>query len=382
MTQFNFTDDALSIDDESTTANEDKVVVKQSSKTKKRKTKTSVDKKQEAVPVSDDIYIPSGCTLVDLACTDTIKGFCPVGHTVNIIGDSNAGKTMLAVASMAETFARYANMFQYKFYDFEQAMSFDVPSLFGNRFSDAFVIEEPEHTPEWSIEAVASKVIADCKEHAQFIVIDSADGMLSNVEMEAIVAGKQLEQTAYGGPRAKAMTTFFRQVCPAVAKSNSFMIVLSQAKDNMGFGAMFKPKVRYGGKALAFYAYIELWLARAEAIKAKDTVLGSWTKAKVERSKANGKRRIVEFPILPAYGIDNTRGNMRWLLNENVISKVGRKLDLSSLGIEDNEKGDVLKYVEENGYTDKVVQAVVDKWNANEAELIEKTFGGRKSRYE
>lgn len=332
--------------------------------------------------IANQIYIPSSSTLIDIACTDTTKGFCTAGHTVNIVGDPNSGKTMIATASMAETFYKLMGYFRNKFRDFEQAMSFDLAGLFGQPFADSFEHLLPEHTLEWSIEATANSIISECAKGPCFEIIDSVDGMLAEEEIKMIMAGKAIERSAWGGPRAKAMTQFYRSVCPAIAKSGSFLIVLSQAKDNMGFGAQFKPKTRYGGKSLAFYAYVEMWLARTGSLKVDKTVIGSTNAAKIERSKVNGKRRIAEFSILPAYGVDNTRSCIDWLIKEGAVGKKkgASKVDLNPIGIPYFGTEPYL-YVEEHDRLDDVVEATRVQWAKNEAEYIKKAFGGRKPRY-
>lgn len=359
-------------------------------------------KKEDVVdvePIShSNIYIASGSTLFDLACTDRLDGFCKAGHIVNIIGDRNSGKTALSLASMAETEHRLPNHFKHKFIDYETTMSFDVPTLYGSKFNKALDVVVPDNTIDWCIEESATKVVDWCKEGPCFFVLDSVDVMKSRKEMEDIINGVPFVKEAYGGSRPPAMTAFFRTVCAAIARSGSFMIVLSQAKDNMGFGAMFKPKVRAGGSSLGFYAYHEIWLAPEKTILADKIKIGQWTKAKVERSKANGKKRTVLFPIMPAYGIDNTRANIEWLLEEKVISLTPgvtvaeakeKEIEPQKKGLYDLRKigmnyvgDDPYGYIEENKFCERLTMVVKGQWDRNEKELIDKTFGGRKGRYD
>jgi len=363
------------------------------------------EKKKKVVKtkVLPNVYIPSGCTLTDLGCTDTLKGFCPAGHTVNIIGDRNAGKTALSLASMAETEYRRPKYFKMKFIDYEQAMSFDIKKLYGENFHKVFELQTPEDTLEWAIENIATRIVEEVKSGPHFYVIDSAEVMKPKEEIELILAGLPVEAKPYGGPRSKAMTAFFRTVCPAIANSGSFMIVLSQAKDNMGsFDAKFIKKYRAGGRALAFYAYVEMWVAPAGEIKSGGLKIGAWARAISERSKCNGKKRDALFPILPAYGVDDLRGNIEWLIEKKVLarhegitieaakkmSKNGPKvepikkgsIDLSNIGLDYIGLNPYL-FIEENGHNEVVLGAVKSMWDAIEADIIEKTFGGRKGRY-
>ena len=353
------------------------------------------------------LMIPSGITLLDLACTDTTDGFCEAGHCVNSIGDRNAGKTMQLVASMAETYHRYGDYFDYKLLDAENAYSFDTAGLFGKKFANALEIIPIPLEIDWCTQAVADRMIGWMKKKPQYFGIDSVDQLRAKTEYENDAKGE------FGGAlalRAVANKYLLRRVSGRIASTNSFLVYLSQAAEAIGFGAKFNPKIRGGGKSLGFYAYIELWLSKGGAIKQGDVKVGDWTIAKTARSKANGKAREVWFPILPAYGIDDTRANIDWLFEEGVIrpdmpkkeknvyavvpdkdekADVGdkekkncaRDYDLRKIGI-DYLGRDPLLFVEQNGLVGKIVEQVKLRWDANEKKLVDKTFGGRKHRYE
>ena len=349
-------------------------------------------------PVRKGIYVSSGCTILDLTCTGTTKGFCTAGHTVNIIGDRNSGKTALSLAGAAETEFRVPDYFEHKFIDLEQAMNFDISGLFGRKFADKLEVINPEISLEWSIESIGTKMLAWMAHRPQLFILDSVDAMQPEEEIKAILAGQNVERGPFGGPAPKALTVFFRSIIPAVAKSGSFLFVLSRAKDNLGFGAKFAPKTRAGGSSLGFNAFIEMWLAPHEQIKEGGSMVGRWTTAKIERSKVNGaNKRECLFPILPKYGIDNTRANVRWLLDEGVIQmaepitiKTAKALDIEPIkagsydlnNISINYVGtDPLGYIEANGLCDHLTACVKEHWDAKERDLHEKTFGGRESRY-
>ena len=353
-----------------------------------------------------DVMIPSGITLLDLACTDTTDGFCGVGHGINIVGDRNSGKTAAAVASAAETHRRYGDHFDYKLLDLENAYSFNTAALWGSKFAKALDVIPVQHDIGWCTEAIAAKMVTWMKVKPQFFIVDSVDFLRARKEF---TNPENLSKDGKKGidPRAAANNFFFRLVIPKLAETGSVLIYLSQARDNIGFGAMFVEKVRSGGRALGYNAYIELWLSAGKTIKTGGLKVGNWVYAKAERSKANGKKRTVKFPVLPAYGIDDTRANIEWLVEEGVIKKTaantdrkratyktvgaedvedeeetkGKLYDMTSIGI-DYVGDEPYLYVEENGLVGKVVEAVKARWAANEQKLIESTFGGRKSRYE
>lgn len=355
------------------------------------------------------IMIPSGITLLDLAGSDTTDGFCSAGHCVNSIGDRNAGKTMQALASMAETHRRYGDMFDYKVYDAENAFNFKVRELFGSKFSEHLEVIPVPLEKDWCTQALAAKILATMDSgKPQFVVVDSMDQLRALKEFENDDAGELEGALAL---RAVANKYFLRRLIPRIASTGSFMIYLSQATEAIGMKAKFTPKIRGGGKALGYYAFIELWLSKGGQIKIGDVKVGDWTIAKIARSKENGKAREAWFPILPAYGVDDTRANIDWLFEEGVIvpdkspeekakkktyqvagngkeedadskkKKTNSVYDLRKIGIEYVGK-DACLFVEQNGLVDKVVEAVKVRWATNEQKLIDCTFGGRKPRYE
>ena len=375
----------------------------------KRNKKVGADGVLAVETAKPRLMIPSGVTLLDLSSTDTISGFCEAGHSVNSIGDRNAGKTMQALGSMAETFYRYGDAFEYKLLDAENAYTFNTAALFGKRFAAALEVIPIPLEIEWCTQKLALRMLEWMGGKPQFFVLDSMDQLLAEQEYKNDAKGDVGGAMAL---RAVANRYLFRRIAPKIASTNSFLIYLSQAADAIGMKAMFSPKIRGGGKSLGFNAYIELWLSKGGAIKQGDVKVGDWTIAKTARSKANGKAREVWFPIMPAYGIDDNRANIQWLYEEGVIKpdavkaekgskkvyeiaekKADRELaekeqkngpkeyDLRKIGIEYVGKEPML-FVEENGLVGKVVEAVKARWDANEQDLIDKTFGGRKSRYE
>lgn len=354
-----------------------------------------------------DLLIPSGITLLDLACTDTTDGFCETGHGANIIGDRNSGKTAVSLASAGETFRRHGDHFDYKLLDLENAYNFPTERLWGKKFAKAFEVIPVPHHIDWCTEAIADRMVKWMEEKPQFFILDSVDFLRCRKEH---VNPENLSKEGKKGidPRAMANNYFFRMVIPKLAETGSFLIYLSQARVNIGHNSMFVEKVRSGGSALGFNAYIELWLSPGKGIKTGGLKVGAWTYGNVERSKSNGKnKRRAKFPILPAYGVDDTRANIEWLVEEGIVKKTTAdgekpKKQYAIVGAKEEDDGEETKgkfynlnpigieyfgddpylFVEENGHVDKVVAAVKDRWDFNEAALIAATFGGRKSRYE
>ena len=347
-------------------------------------------RKTKDVPVTHGVsesqgvkLIPSGATLLDLACSDTLAGFCLTGTATNIAGDRNSGKTLLAIASLAETFYRYGDHFEYKLYDTENAYSFDTAHLFGRAFAEALEVIAIPHDVEWCTEMLAHKFVEAMRKKPQVAVIDSMDGL---VPRAAIDMSEQVKSGKMGfSPDGKANRYFFRHVAPVLGETSSALIYLSQARDDIGSASFIKTKTRSGGKALGFYAHTEIWLSSAGQIQEtlpgdKKVRVGHWVQARVERSKINGKRRVVKFPVLSAYGIDNTQANLDWLVEEGVIKCARKVYDLKGLGY-DYQGKEPEWYIEDNNKHGELAHAVARKWQENEDLLVEKTLGQRRRRY-
>jgi len=71
--------------------------------------------------------IPSGCTVLNLACSDDPTGAFTPGHMVNLIGDSSTGKTFLALTMLADI-AHNSLFDDYRLIhdDVEEANEFDM----------------------------------------------------------------------------------------------------------------------------------------------------------------------------------------------------------------------------------------------------------------
>ncbi len=83
---------------------------------------------------STTLLVPSGSTLLNLACSGSTAGAYKVGKIVNIIGDSSAGKsiegfTLLAECANNPAFDKHELIYD----DVESANSFNLEYLFGEK---------------------------------------------------------------------------------------------------------------------------------------------------------------------------------------------------------------------------------------------------------
>jgi hypothetical protein len=169
---------------------------------------------------------------------------------------------------------------------------------------------------------------------------------------------------------------------PGLQKSNSILIVISQTRDNIGFGAQFNPKTHAGGRALKFYATVELWSSVREKIKkpvkGKRRTVGIICRLETKKNRITGKDRVVEFPIYHSVGIDDTGANVDYLFAENHWKPVVcGKIAAPEFGYKGTVEGLIIE-IEKNGHEKELQNIVANVWNGIEAACVVE----RKRRYE
>lgn len=281
--------------------------------------------------------IPSGSTLLNLACSDNPMGAFCKGKIINIIGDPSAGKTLVALSVLAEM-SMNDKWDAYDFYhdDAESGMSFDVAKLFGRRLADR--LKSPSYDedglPEGSdtvqrFHANLDRILDDGKPFVY--ILDSLDGLTSleeqekaNDNHELLEKGKDVKGS-YGGDKPKAMSQMFRLVNRRIKQTDSLLIILSQTRDKLDAGPFQSKKTVAGGRALEFYCAHRIWLDKMGHIDKLKRKIGTHTQARVTKNKLTGKLREVDFDIYYDYGVDDHASCIGFLLEEGVFKAPGTK---------------------------------------------------------
>ena len=240
---------------------------------------------------------PSGSTLLDLVN----GGGWPVGRIVHGAGASSAGKTQVFATEAMVNFDRTfpGSPITYvdaeNAYDAEYAVRLGLPSRIKPRNAEDLAGEIN------TIEAFAADVEKFCevipKDGHGLYVLDSFDALSDESERE-----RTLSDATYGGDKAKLYGAFCRKNSGLIAKKNVTLMVISQVRDNMGAGP-FAPKERIaGGRALKFYASVQVWLHHtkrlARTVRGIEREIGVLVRAKCEKNKISAPFRECTFPIL------------------------------------------------------------------------------------
>ena len=340
-----------------------------------------------------ELLIPSGSVLLNLACSDTWRGAFRPGRIVNIIGDSSAGKTLLALSMFAEMSVRPEfDGYRFIYDDAEHALDFDLESVVGE---DCVSRIEPPATDDG--EPVNSNTVQDfqyfvmkaIEEGKPFVyVLDSLDSLTTREEqdyvkdkLQALREGKQVSGT-YGTEKAKWLSQILRSIVAEVEKTKSLVVIISQTRDEIS-PMSFVQKTRAGGRALKFYSSHEIWLTVGQKLKktvsGRDYTIGTQVIAKVTKNKLTGKLREVTFPIYYSYGVDDVQACLDFLTKVGVAKKSGSKIKIEELGLEGMRKA-VIKEVEEKGLWEDLFDLTEKAWNDIESKLADE-FAGRVPKY-
>lgn len=369
-------------------------------------------KKPETVKIKDSLS--TGSTLLNLACSGKQRGGLSRGHYYHFVGGSESGKSFLACTCFAEASIN-PNFDDYQFiYDSpEDGMLADVHHFFGKKAATR--IKPPRTTksglpqPSVTIEEFFYN-LSDALDRGPCIwVEDSLDALGTGAETDQFETNKKAHEDgkdakgSYGTARAKVNSGYFREVLQRVRETGSILIIISQTRDNIGFGATFNPKVFGGGHALTFYATLQLWssVKREEKVDyaGKPRSQGIIATVKVKKNRQTGRKSSVDIPIYWSSGIDDVGGNIDYLIeeghwcnksdgdedNKKVKAKVnGEKPKRTPSVINAVEfkktlkKHQLVKYIEDNDLEVELAAIVAKVWHTIEDAVAVQ----RKSRYE
>lgn len=287
--------------------------------------------------IKPKMLFPSGSTLLNLACSETVDGGFVLGTIVTTPGSSSGGKTILVLTAMALGF--YSKWFpEHSFIldEAEEALNFDMNYLFNKKFPEALV--SPPLGKSRTIQEFKANMVLLGKKGKPFIyVLDSLDSLASDEELEkemkkALAMAKSPDHAtkiagSYGVEKAKIIGQVLRMTNNIVKNTNSLLIIVQQRRQKMNAGPFSSPWKTSGGEAPFYYSTHQIWLNKIGDIKEKDRKIGTHVRAEVRKNKITGKIRIVEFDIYTDYGIDDTSSMIEFLVKEGAWKKRNHVID-------------------------------------------------------
>ncbi len=327
-----------------------------------RKTSKRHESKQVSEYDGTNLTVSTGSTLLDLAISGGRfrEGGIPTGILVEIFGPSGAGKTVL-LCQIAGNIQRAGG--KVMFHDPEARLNKQFATMFG------LVPEDLEYTTPDTVPEVFSSV--------REWLPEENDGKLYGVFADSLAAlSTEMEMGETGDKmgmrRAKEFSEELRKTCRIITRTNALVVCSNQIRQSMDtYGPKYKSP---GGEAIGFYSSLRLRCGQAEKIKVKRTVrgkeheraIGVKTKVEVFKSSVWKPFHTAEVYTLFDYGIDDIRGNLRFL-------KETAKTSTYTLGDENLGKSleGAIRKVEQEGLEKRLRKEVIDLWNEVEATFVE-----------
>lgn len=346
----------------------------------------------------------SGITTLNLAVTGKPDEFAAPGTTVSYIGQTNVGKTVLALTTMAASF--YATRCEPVFYALEPNLLIDIERLYGKKFAKALQVIADLKMP---LEAWQADIRARLKAARKplIVTLDSTDALKCVADLAALdgkggktkggkaeveiatdesdidALTKKGTRAKMGGEAARAWSQCLSEVTRAVHDNQGLLILTSQVRTKPGvlFGSPF---YRSCGMALDYFSEIRIWMWGSSSEKIEDVSVGAWTKFEVKRNKVTGDARTIYAPIYPAYGIDDTRAMLHFLADTGSGASWANASNMAAIKVGDQElsMAEMAAFYEESQATRDVLKHMVtEAWRQREARIAAELLAGRKPRF-
>lgn len=349
--------------------------------------------------ITRDILIPSGSTLINLACSGNPYGAFAKGTINTIPGASQGGKsffmmTMMACCAVEERFDDYDLIYD----DAEETLAYNMHELFpplaGNDSHSTYAGRlQPPRVDKKTGEANCSETIDEFKMNIlnrldagkPFIyVLDSLDSLSSTAEMERELkqAIKSQDKTVieearkgYKTEKARMLHEILRMVNGQIKKTGSALFIVQQTKQNMNMATPFsKQWTTTGGNAPFFYSFHQIYISEKQAIT--DTAyniknkVGGIKQIEVTKNKLNGKLRKdgILIPLREDYGVDSVASCITFLKKTGVWKSSSAGIDALEFGVKMSQDN-LASYIEENDLQEKLDLIVADVWGKIEDKI-------------
>lgn len=353
----------------------------------------------------DKDKLSTGLTLVNLACSGDPDWALEKGYYYLFVGDSQAGKTWLTLQCLAEaTFNPGFKNYRLVQDCPEKGSKMDIERYYGSALADR--LEEPStHGPSATLEEFYDNLDDLAKGDRPFIdVLDSEDALDSEQSRAKAEKDKKIRRKkkgrdededdgeegggekikgSYGDGKAKKNSSGLRSAILDLIRTKSILIVIKQTRDNIGPDAMFgEKKTRSGGKALTFYATLELWFSIRgkirKSVKGKARVVGTYLKIQVKKNRETGRDRSVVIRFYPTHGFDEVGSNIDFLIEEKHWKGSPTKGTVTAPEFDfDGKQDKLIALIEEQGREQELRDLVVKVWN----EIEEQCTVKRKQKY-
>jgi RecA/RadA recombinase len=328
-------------------------------------------------------YLSSGSAMVNMAVSGHPNRCFAKGHYYFFVGDSSSGKTFLVLTCLAEA-CRNPEFDKYRLIyngTTEKGALMDMQKFFGRRVVERLKVTYSDTIEEFYYD-LDDRLDAG---KPMIYILDSMDGLNSeddyakfDEQKQAHRKGKQVAGS-YGDGKAKKNSQTLRKMLTRLHKTGSILIIISQTRDNLGFG--FDKKTRAGGRSLKCYAALEMWTSVYKHIKknykGKDREQGIIAQVQIKKNRIAGRDRTVQVPIYHSYGIDNVGSMVDYLVEEKHWKKSKGGIKAPEFDFK-GHRDKLIKHIEEEDCVPELKTLTQRVWQ----EIEEAVAIKRRSRYE
>ena len=290
---------------------------------KKKKDKIEVDKELKILLEADEMesvaeFVSTGSTLLDYAISNRPKGGIPVGRITELIGENQAGKTLVGTHILANTQKMGGIAIAI---DTEHDMDKDFSYRIGLNW-DGVIYKEYLQCLEDVFEYLDKIIrVTRLKHKSKLITIlwDSIAATPARTELEG-----GYDPTKIVGLHARIMSSNLRRIRSSIKSERIALVCTNQLRTKIGvsFG---DPNITAHGRAMHFYASVRIKLLRTGQLKnnAQSRIHGAECKATVIKNKVGPCWRSVEYPIYYDYGINDGESFLKYLKSKDVVVTKG-----------------------------------------------------------
>lgn len=254
--------------------------------------------------------IPTGNGMIDIITGQFSPGI------VNIIGDSSAGKTFMAVESIYATKKKYGKKVKVRYNDAESGFSFNTQEMYGFSLTEDIVNTPTIQGFMADFGSWAKKIK---KDEIGFYVVDSFDGLCSDADLEEYETrvkeyekGKEYKKGTYDMGKQKFASKLFRTLAQTIKDKNIVLFIISQIRDNINasYGAKWTVS---GGNALKFYSDTRLFLKSKQKFIEQDRQIGYCLEVTGIKTRTKYPNRQCVLNIYHDFGMDNISSYIDYL---------------------------------------------------------------------
>lgn len=258
-------------------------------------------------------FVSTGSTVLDYAIANKRDGGIPVGRITELIGENQAGKTLLTTQILANTQKQGGVAICI---DTECDMDKSFSQRVGLDWSKLYYINNLECIEDIiaHIEKVVVGTRAKFKDTLITIVWDSIAASKARTEIENPLLEVPIAL------HARLMSAGLRKIRSMIHSERIALVCTNQTRTKIGvsFG---DPTTTSHGKAMSFFASVRVKLARTKKIPPEKSkrVIGAMCQAKVIKNKCGPGWRIADFPIMYDHGVDDAVGILEYLCDCGAI---------------------------------------------------------------